>query len=442
MFKAIDKFFHVTERGSNIRNEILGGIVMFLAGAYILAVNPNILTASGLAMGPTFTATALAAGAATILMAFLANVPIFLASGMGLNAFFTYTVCLGMGIAPALALLAVLIEGVIFILLTVFNVRKYIVDAIPANLRKAICIGIGLFIALIGFINAGIVVKNDSTVLSFGNLMAGGTMSVALIGLALTSILYAAKVPGSLLIGIFATAAIGIPFGVTDISLLGQGWGLPAAPTEFFNAALWHTGAFPVASFIIVVFTFLFTDIFDTMGTVLGVTKAAGLQDKNGEVDPKTLKRIFLVDAIGTTAGAVLGTSTVTSYVESTTATTQGAKTGLAALVTGLLFIAALFISPIFLFIPSAATAPALILVGFLMMGGIKDINFDDPTEGIPAFITMVTMPFAYSIAAGIEYGVLSYVLIKLFTGKVKDISIPTWVVFAAFAAHKIFLPM
>jgi len=361
-------------------------------------------------------------------MAFLANLPIALAPGMGLNAFFVYTVVLTMGYPWQLALTAVFLEGIVFIILSLFKVREAIINAIPVNLRKAVAVGIGLFIALIGFANAGIVVGDTGTVIGLGNVTMGEPL-LALLGLIIMFVLFTLKVPGSILLGIIITTIIGIPFGITKIP---DGWspvGTPDAPLLFaFDFKLESILTF---KFFIVFFTFLFVDIFDTVGTLVGVTTQAGLIDKDGKI-PK-VREALLADAVGTVAGAALGTSTVTSYVESAAGVAAGGRTGLTSFTTAILFLLALFLSPLFLLIPSAATAPALIMVGYLMMKPVAGINFADPTEGIPAFLAIIMMPFAYSIADGIVYGILAYVVLKVAAGKFKDISIVTWILFIIF---------
>jgi AGZA family xanthine/uracil permease-like MFS transporter len=424
----MEKLFKLQEHGTTVRREILAGVTTFLTMAYILAVNPNMLGSigDGMTPGAVFTATAIASGIATVIMALIANLPVALAPGMGLNAFFTFTVVFGMGYSWQLALTAVFLEGILFVILSLFNVREAIIKAIPANLKKAVAVGIGLFIALIGFANAGIVVNDAGTVIGLGDLTSGSPF-LALIGLIIIIVLYSLKVPGSILIGIIVTTIIGIPMGVAS---LPEGWvpfGTPAAPLLFqfdFSSILSF-------QFFTVFFTFLFVDIFDTVGTLVGVTTQAGLISKDGDIPH--VKQALLADAIGTVAGAALGTSTVTSYVESTAGVAAGGRTGLTALVTGVLFFIALVLSPLFLLIPGAATAPALIFVGFLMMRPVVSIDFEDPTEGIPAFLAIVMMPFAYSIADGIVYGVLSYVILKTVTGKFRDITIVTWILFVIF---------
>jgi AGZA family xanthine/uracil permease-like MFS transporter len=348
---------------------------------------------------------------------------------MGLNAFFTYTVVFGMGYSWQLALTAVFLEGVLFIILSLFNIRELIIKAIPANLKKAVAVGIGLFITLIGLENSGIVIADQATLLTLGSLTKGGAL-VALIGLAITITLFANKVPGGILIGILITTVIGIPFGVTSVPENFSPFSFPAAPLflKFDFAGIVSL------KFFTVFFTFLFVDIFDTIGTLVGVTTQSGLIGKDGDI-PR-VKQALLADAIGTVAGAALGTSTVTSYVESTAGVAAGGRTGLTAVFTALLFILALFLSPIFLLVPSAATAPALLIVGFLMMRAVTDIDFSDPTEGIPAFLAIAMMPFAYSVAEGIVYGILSYVILKTVTGKTREISVITWALFVIFVVR------
>ncbi len=424
----MEKMFKLKEHGTTVQREVLAGITTFLTMAYILAVNPGMLGSigNGMTPGAVFTATAIASAIATLVMAFAANLPIALAPGMGLNAFFTFTVVFTMGYTWQTALTAVFLEGILFIILSFFNVREAIINAIPANLKKAVAVGIGLFIALIGLANAGIVVNDAGTVIGLGNL-GGGSPLLALVGFIIIMILYTLKVPGSILIGILLTTIIGIPMGITSIP---EGWKVFASPDAplLFKFDFSSVVSF---KFFTVFFTFLFVDIFDTVGTLVGVTTQGGLIDKNGNI-PR-VKQALLADAVGTVAGAALGTSTVTSYVESTAGVAAGGRTGLTALTTGILFLLALFLSPLFLLIPGAATAPALIMVGFLMMKPVASINFDDPTEGIPAFLAIVMMPFAYSIAEGIVYGVLSFVILKAATGKFKDITVVTWILFAIF---------
>jgi AGZA family xanthine/uracil permease-like MFS transporter len=429
----MEKFFKLKERGTTVRNEVIGGITTFLAMAYILAVNPGMLGESGMGFGPVFTATAISAAVASLCMAFFANLPVALASGMGLNAFFTYTVVFGMGCSWQFALTAVLIEGLLFILLSVFGVREAIINSIPATMKKAVAVGIGLFICLIGLSNAGITVGKDlGTVVGFVNFNVPSAL-VAIIGLFITIALYVLKIPGAVLLGIIITTIVGIPFGVTTIPENFKVFSVPEAP--HFFAFEW-TNVFTL-KFFVVFFTFLFTDLFDTIGTLMGVTEQAGLVDKDGNIP--NAKGALLADAVGTVAGACLGTSTVTSYVESSAGVAAGARTGLASVVTAILFIVALFFTDLFAIIPSAATAPALIFVGYLMMKPVMKIDFEDPTEGIPAFITIMVMPFSYSISKGIAFGVISFVFCKLFSKKAKDVSIITWILAAVFIAYFVF---
>jgi len=418
----MEKYFKLKEHGTTVRVEIMAGITTFMTMAYILAVNPFILSKAGMPAGGVFTATALSAMIATVIMALIANLPIALAPGMGLNAFFAFTVVLGMGYTWQLALTAVFVEGIIFIVMSLFNIREAIVKSIPRNIKNAVSVGIGLFIAFIGLQNAGIIVNNDATLVGLGAVTKGPAL-VALIGIVISGALLAFKVKGALLIGIVATTLVGLPFGVTSIP---KGWSPvsgPAAPLLFqfqFDKVF-------TLDFVVVMFTFLFVDIFDTIGTLVGVTTQAGLISKNGDI-PK-VKQALLADAIGTVAGAALGTSTVTSYVESAAGVAEGGRTGLTSLTTGLLFGAALFLSPLFLLVPGAATAPALILVGLFMLSPVKDIDLGDFTEAIPAFLTIIMMPFTYSIAEGLVFGILSYILLKAVTGKAKEISVVTWIV-------------
>lgn len=425
----MEKFFKLKEHGTSVRTELIAGLTTFLTMAYILAVNPGILGDSGMARGAVFTATALASALASVLMGVLANLPVALAPGMGLNAFFTYTVVLGMGYSWQTALTAVFLEGILFILLSLVNVREAIIDSVPQNLKKAVAVGIGLFITLIGLKGAGIIVANPATLVSLGSITEG-TALLAAVGILLTAALYALKVPGSILIGIFATTLLGIPMGITVPAGGWNGWtpvSMPEAPLflkfDFSNVL--------TLKFFTVFFSFLFVDIFDTVGTLVGVTQQAGLVGKDGKI-PR-VKQALLSDAVGTVAGAALGTSTVTSYVESTAGVATGGRTGLTAVSTGVLFLLALVFSPVFLLIPAAATAPALVVVGFLMMQAVVGIDFSDPTEGLPAFITIVMMPFAYSIAEGIVYGVLAYVALKTLTGKAKAVPLFTWILFVVF---------
>ncbi|MCI5520534.1 MAG: NCS2 family permease [Treponema sp.] len=430
----MEKFFKLKERGTTVSKEIIGGITTFLAMAYILAVNPGILSDSGMEFNAVFTATAISAAVATFVMAFLANLPVALAPGLGLNAFFTYSVVLGMGCTWQFALTAVFVEGLIFILLSIFGVREAIIKSIPECLKKAVSVGIGLFITIIGLVNAGICSTGTGTTIGFVNFnMEHTTAIVAVLGLIVTIILYVMKVPGSILIGVAITTIIGIPFGVTKIPENFSPLATPAAPYLF---KFEWTNVLSI-KFVVVLVTFLFTDMFDTLGTLMGVAEQADLKDKDGNII--NCKGALLSDSIGTVVGACLGTSTVTSFVESTSGVAAGAKTGLASVVTGLLFLIALFFNPLFALIPAAATAPALIFVGYLMMKSVKSIEFADPTEGIPCFITIMAMPFAYSISKGIMWGLIAYVICKLAGKKAKEIPVVTWILAVIFLADIIF---
>jgi AGZA family xanthine/uracil permease-like MFS transporter len=435
----MEKVFKLSEHGTTFRREIFAGLTTFLTMAYILAVNPGMLGLIGDGMTPAavFTATAIASAIATLVMAFTANLPVALAPGMGLNAFFTFTVVFKMGYPWQIALTAVFLEGIVFIVLSLFNVREAIIKAIPDSLKKAVAVGIGLFIALIGFRNSGIVISAfpEGTILGLAEkfnspgIVDGSYPLLAFIGLIIIAVLYVLKVPGAILIGILAATIIGIPLGVTPITKGWSPFSMPAAPLFFqfdFSPSTLLT-----FKFFTVFFTFLFVDIFDTIGTLVGVTTQAKLIDKDGGI-PR-VKQALLSDAVGTVAGAALGTSTVTSYIESAAGVSAGGRTGLTSLTTGILFLLALFLWPIFGLIPGAATAPALIFVGFLMMQPVTGIDFSDPTEGIPAFLAIVMMPFAYSIADGIVYGILAYVILKAAARKFSDITIISWVLFAIF---------
>lgn len=426
----MEKIFKLSAHKTTVRTELLAGVTTFLTMAYILIVNPLILSDAGMDFGAVFTATALSAAIATLVMAFLANLPFALAPGMGLNAFFAYTVVITMGYTWQQALTAVFIEGLIFILLTAFNIREAIVNSIPSNMKKAISVGIGLFIAFIGLQNAGIIV-GGATLVELGDVTKG-TALVAMIGLVITGILVAFKVRGALLLGIIATTIIGIPMGVTTWA---GGSFLPPSLAPTFLAFSFKD-VFSV-DMIVIVFTFLFVDMFDTVGTLIGCATKADILEKDGTI-PKCKEALF-ADAIGTTVGAMLGTSTVTTYVESSAGVTEGGKTGLTSLTVAVLFLVSLFLSPLFISIPGAATAPTLILVGLFMISPVKEIDFEETTEALPAFLTILFMVTSYSIANGIMYGALSWILLKLFTGKAKQIS-PTMVVIAVLLLLKLLL--
>ena len=429
----LEKRFRLKEHGTNPRTEVLSGFTSFMTMAYILAVNPLILADAGMDPGAVFTATALASVIATVLMALMANYPFVLAPGMGLNAFFAYTVVLGMGYSWQFALTAVFLEGIIFILLSLFNVREAIFNSIPLNLKRSVSVGIGLFIALLGFQNSGIIGAGDGVVMALGDITAPAPL-LAIIGLILTGILLAKNVKGALFIGILATTIIGIPMGVTALPT-----GIVSAPPSLAPTLLQFEWAnIFTLDMLLVVFTFLFVDIFDTLGTLIGVSSKADMLDENGQL-PK-IKPALMADAIGTTAGAAMGTSTVTTFVESASGVAEGGRTGLTALTAAGLFALALVFSPIFLVIPSSATAPALILVGLFMITDIGKVDFKDYTEAIPAFLTIVMMPFAYSIAEGIVWGMVSYVLLKLLSGRHKEISITMYILAILFVINIVFV--
>ena len=438
--------FKITENNTTIGKEIIGGITSFLAMAYILALNPSILSDAGMNWNAVFTATAISAAFATFIMAFIANLPVALAPGLGLNAFFAYTVVIGMGCSWQLALTAVFIEGIIFVLLSLGGVREAIINSIPESLKKAVAVGIGLFVTILGLVNAGILSKETGTFIGYVNFnMANKTAIVALIGLIITIVLYILKVPGAVLLGIIITTIIGIPFAVTTVPENFSPIATPSTPHLFefdFKGIVINpeTQAFSWATlgqFLVILITFLFTDLFDTIGTLLGVTEQGNLKDEEGNI--KNVRGALLADSIGTVAGACLGTSTVTSFVESSAGVAAGARTGLASVVTALLFLFALLFNPLFALIPSAATAPALIFVGFLMMKSVTSIKFEDPTEGIPAFLAIITMPFAYSISDGIAWGIISYVICKVTARKIKEIPIVTWILAIIFTGNFIF---
>ncbi len=429
----LERKFKLRENNTTVKTEIMAGITTFMTMGYILAVNPNMLSEVGMDWGGVFTATALSAFIATMIMGLYANYPFGLAPGMGLNAFFTYTVVMTMGYSWEFALTAVFLEGIIFILLSLVGFREAIFSAIPVNLKKAVSVGIGLFISLIGFINSGIVASNPATIISLGNLKSPEAI-LTLIGLVVTGVLLAKNVKGALLVGILTTTFVGIPLGVTQMpTSLFQ---LPPSMQDVMFKFEWSN--IFTGDMLIIVFTFLFVDVFDTIGTLIGVASKADMLDENGDL-PKVKQALF-ADAVGTLCGACLGTSTVTTFVESASGVADGGRTGLTAISTAVMFFLALFISPIFGIIPSAATAPALIIVGSFMLSPIKDINLDDYTEAIPAFLTIVMMPFAYSIAEGIVFGMVSYTLLKTITGRYKEVTWIMYVLSIAFVLKTIFL--
>ena len=456
----LDKIFHLKENHTDVKTEVMAGITTFMTMAYILAVNPNILSASGMDRGSVFTATALSAFIATCLMALLSNYPFVLAPGMGLNAYFTYTVVLGMGYTWQQALAAVFAEGIIFILLSLTNVREAIFNSIPMNLKHAVSVGIGLFIAFIGLQNAKIVVGNDSTlvsIFSFKSSVAEGTFSsqgitvlLALIGILVTAVLLAKDVKGSILWGILITWVLGIICQLTHLYVPNADIGYYSLLPDFSNgisvpsmAPTFMKMDFSIVfslDFVVIMFAFLFVDMFDTLGTLIGVASKADMLNKDGKL-PK-IKGALLSDAVGTTVGAVCGTSTVTTFVESASGVAEGGRTGLTSIVAGILFALSLLLSPIFLAIPSFATAPALIVVGYLMLTSVTKIDFSDMTEAIPCFIAIIAMPFMYSISEGISMGVISYVVINVITGKAKEkkISLLMYILAVLFVLKYIFI--
>ena len=412
----LKKLFGFDSTKTTIRTEIVAGITTFLTMSYILAVNPTIFgELDGMPVGSVFTSTALAAIVGCLAMAFVGKLPFGLAPGMGLNAFFVYSVCMGMGYSWQFALTAVLIEGLIFIVLTLTNLREAIVNAIPMSLRNAIGAGIGLFIAFIGLKSAGVVVADGATLVALGDVTSGSAL-LAFIGLVITGFMYSRNVPGAILLGIIITMVIGIPLGVTEFK------GIVSAPESI--APIFCQFEFDKifsVDMLVVVFTFFFIDMFDTVGTLVGVCTKAKMMDENGNI--YRVKQAFMADSIATTAGALLGTSTTTTYVESAAGVAQGGRSGLTALVVGGCFVIAMFFSPLFLSIPSAATAPALIIVGLLMAEQIKNVDFDDFSEAIPAFVCMLMMPLTYSISNGILIGMITYVLMNMICGKFKKLS-------------------
>ncbi len=424
----LDSFFHLKERGTNFKTELMAGTITYMTMAYILVINPTILSSSGMDFEKVFAATAIISAISTLLMGLLANLPFALSAGMGLNAFFAYTVCLAMGYSWRWALTAILFEGIIFLLLTFFNIREAIVNSIPVSLKKAIGVGIGFFIAFIGLQNAGIVVAGATLVELNPEWFKAGS-GVALIGLVITSILLVRKVKGAILIGIIATTLIGIPLGVTHYA---GGSFLPAAPYFFpFAFDEIFSSSKSVFDFVVVLFTFLFIDMFDTVGTLIACAGKSGIIQEDGSIPH--CKEALLADAIGTTGGAILGTSTITTFVESASGVAAGGRTGLTAVVTAILFLLSLFLEPLFGSIPSAATAPALIIVGVMMITPVREIDFSDYADGIPAFVCILFMVCTYSISDGIMFGILSYAIIHALSGQIRKIDKMTWVVVGLF---------
>lgn len=438
----MEKLFKLKERGTDVKTEVIAGITTFLAMAYILAVNPNYLSQAGIPMAAAFSATAIAAGIATLCMAFFANYPVALASGMGLNAFFAFTVCGSMGYSYQVALTAVFVEGIIFMILSLFKFREALVNKIPANLKFGITAGIGLFISIIALLNAKIVVPSEATTVALGNL-ASAPVVLSLVGLLIIGAFQHFRVPGGILLGIIVTWILGM-----GAELIG--WYVPDGQAVFSVFPNFSTSAFALPlffdfdfgfvlkqlpAFALITFTFLYTDIFDTVGTLIGVAEKGNLLDEKGQL-PKAGSAL-MADAVGTTVGAILGTSTVTSYVESSAGVAAGGKTGLASVVTGALFFISLLLAPIFTAIPSFATTPAMLYVGLLMLTSVKKVNFEgDAADTIGAFLAIVMMPLTYSIANGIMFGMLSWVILKLVIGKAKDISAVMWISVALFAVY------
>lgn len=454
----LEKLFHLKENHTDVKTEIMAGITTFMTMAYILAVNPNILSAAGMDRGAVFTATALSSFIATCLMALLSNYPFVLAPGMGLNAYFAYTVVLGMGYSWQQALVAVFVEGIIFILLSLTNVREAIFNSIPMTLKHAVSVGIGLFIAFIGLQNAKIVVNNDSTLVSMfsfkGSMSEGSfnylgiTVLLALIGVLVTGILLVKNVKGGILWGILITWALGILCQFVGLYVPNPDAGFYSLLPDFSNGIsvpsmaptfmkMDFAGVFSL-DFIVIMFAFLFVDMFDTIGTLIGVSDKAGMLDEDGKLP--NVKQALMADAIATSAGAILGTSTTTTFVESSAGVGAGARTGLASIVTGLLFLLAIFFAPIFTAIPGFATAPALIFVGFLMVSAIVKVDFEDLTDAVPAYLCLIAMPLMYSIAEGIAIGVISFVLINLICGKRKKITPLMYILAVLFICKYIFL--
>lgn len=455
----LEKLFKLKENRTTVRIEVMAGITTFMTMAYILAVNPSILSVAGMDANGVLIATALASFLGTLMMALFANYPFALAPGMGLNAYFAYTVVLQMGYAWQVALLTVFVEGIIFIVLSLTNVREAIFNAIPMTLKAAVSVGIGLFIAFIGLQNAKLIINDDVTLVTYQKFAAaefstvGITALLALIGVLITAVLLIKNVKGGILFGILGTWVLGILCELTGLYVPNPdaGWysTIPHAIISLDFSSIGNTfgqvfkadfSSINVLDFITIMFSFLFVDLFDTLGTLIGVSSKANMLDKNGRLPH--IKGALLADAIATTAGAVLGTSTTTTYVESAAGVTEGGRTGLTAVVTGLLFLLAVIFSPLFLTIPSFATAPALIIVGFYMMGSVAKINFSDMTDAIPAFLCIVAMPLAYSISEGISIGVISWTIINLISGKAKEkkISILMYVLTVLFVLKYIFL--
>lgn len=415
----LNRVFKLKENSTDVRTEINAGLTTFMTMAYILAVNPSILSASGMAFDKVFAGTAIASAIACLLMGFLANLPFALSAGMGVNAMFAYTICIDMGYSWKWALSAVFAEGIIFILLTLTNVREAVIRAIPPNMKKAIGTGVGLFIAYIGLKNAGLIISDEASLTALSPTWYRGAPGLALAGLIITGVLFARKVRGALLLGMIITTFIGIPLGITSYA---GGTYLPTAPyfCQFAFGEIIGSGK-SLLDFAGIVFILLYVDIFNTLGTLIACAGKSGIINEDGSIPHA--KQALMADAVGTAVGAGLGTSTVTTYVESAAGVAEGGRTGLTSVTVGMLFLASLFLSPVFASIPGAATAPALIIVGVMMITPVKDMDYEDFTEAIPAFLTMVVMLCASSIADGIMLGILSYVLLKLLTGRRRELN-------------------
>ena len=455
----LEQFFKLKENRTDVKTEVMAGITTFMTMAYILAVNPNILSAAGMDANAVLIATALASFVGTALMALLANYPFALAPGMGLNAYFAFTVVLGKGYSWQIALLAVFVEGLIFIVLSLTNVREAIFNAIPMTLKSAVSVGIGLFIAFIGLQNAKIIINDDTTLLTYQKFAGeefstvGITALLALIGILITAVLLIKNVKGGILFGILITWVLGMICELAGLYVPNPdaGWFsvIPHAIVSFDFSAIGNTfgqvfkadfASVKILDFIVIMFSFLFVDLFDTLGTLIGVSSKANMLDKDGKL-PR-IRGALLADAVATSIGAIFGTSTTTTYVESAAGVTEGGRTGLTAIVTGLLFLLALIFSPLFLTIPSFATAPALVIVGFYMMGSVAKIDFNDMTDAIPAFLCIIAMPLAYSISEGIAIGVISWTIISLISGKAREkkVSVLMYILTVLFILKYIFL--
>lgn len=430
----LERQFKLTQNGTDVRTEITAGITTFMTMAYIIFVNPGILSATGMPFDALLVATCLSSALATLLMAFTANYPFALAPGMGLNAFFAFTVVLGMGISWQTALAAVFIEGILFIFLTLSKVREEVVNSIPTSLKIGVSAGIGLFIAFIGLQGSGIIVKNEAVMVGLGSFRDGAGPLLVLLGLVLMVAFEVRKIKGGILYGIAFVTLVGIPFGVTQLPSAVVSMPPSIAPI-FFKMDF---SSIATTNFLVIMLTFFFVDFFDTVGTLVGVSSRANMLDENGKLE--RVGAALMSDAIGTTAGAVLGTSTVTTFVESASGVEQGGRTGLTALTVAVLFLLATFFSPLIAIVPQAATAPALIMVGGYMMMSFKDMKFDDWTEFFPAMLAFFMMPFAYSIAVGIEFGIVSYVILKLVTGRSKELHWIMYILAVLFILNRAFL--